>query len=238
MQNLPWDTTKRTVELREIIESGVDIWNHPAMITAGYYPAPSDKPTLFFDSLRKEKLINHYWFRQIGQETVGRFLHMFAAKCSEVVPYYEELYDSVCTMWAIEDPFGNVDVVEKVVEKSDKSATSKGSGSTTENGTQHGTHSIIHKYSDTPQGAIENLDTHLTEAYLDTDTNTGSASNTSRSSSNGESTGKETMERTYTKKGNQGVNTYAHDMTEFRQTIIRIEEDFINEFNELFLGVY
>ena len=34
---------------------------------------------------------------------------------------------------------------------------------------------------------------------------------------------------TFTKKGNQGVNTYAHDMLEFRRLITNIERDIIND---------
>ena len=42
-----------------------------------------------------------------------------------------------------------------------------------------------------------------------------------------ESTG--TTKHTLARKGNQGVNTYAHDMLEFRQLFLNIEQQIIND---------
>jgi hypothetical protein len=47
-----------------------------------------------------------------------------------------------------------------------------------------------------------------------------------------------TTKHTYTKKGNQGVNTYAHDMKELRDTFLNIDMMIINELKDLFLQAY
>ena len=47
-----------------------------------------------------------------------------------------------------------------------------------------------------------------------------------------------TVSHTLTRKGNQGVNTYAHDMIEFRQSIIDVDRQIIDDLNDLFLMVY
>lgn len=125
------------------------------------------------------------------------------------------------------------------------------------------------KFSDTPQNSVSNLDNYLTEHRKETTTDnnetsvndkvvhdslqgtteeseshtTGESNNTlngtnegtSKSTSNSE--GK--TEHTYTKKGNQGVNTYAHDMIEFRESVRDFVDEIVNDYRiaELFMLV-
>lgn len=56
---------------------------------------------------------------------------------------------------------------------------------------------------------------------------TGSNNQESTAEASSESTGKVT--HTLKRKGNQGVNTYAHDMLEFRQLFLNIEQQIIND---------
>lgn len=56
---------------------------------------------------------------------------------------------------------------------------------------------------------------------------TGSTNQESTAEASSESTGKVT--HTLKRKGNQGVNTYAHDMLEFRQLFLNIEQQIIND---------
>lgn len=56
---------------------------------------------------------------------------------------------------------------------------------------------------------------------------TGSSSQETNANSISESIGKIT--HTLKRKGNQGVNTYAHDMLEFRQLFLNIEQQIIND---------
>ena len=56
---------------------------------------------------------------------------------------------------------------------------------------------------------------------------TGSSNQESNSNASSESSGKVT--HTLKRKGNQGVNTYAHDMLEFRQLFLNIEQQIIND---------
>lgn len=197
---LPYDNTQVTVELRQLVESGVNVW---AFDYPSYYKGE--------DKIRFEKkVLDHFWLRQIGLETPGRWLHYFRSRIREIMPYYIQLYESEALMKGIDDPFGNVDIVETFEEEST-------SGN---NGTSTGQR----KFSNTPQGSIENLDHYMTEAE------------TSQATAAGEARG--TVKHTMTKKGNQGVNTYAHDMKELRATFLNIDLDIINELNDLFLRVY
>lgn len=227
-----YDTTKLTVELREIVENGVDIWNfsYPS-----YYKGDEKKAF-------EQKVIDHYYLRQIGQETVGRFLHMFRTKVREIMPYYIELYKTVEIMNNIEDPFGNVDVVETFEQSTDASAKgtseSKGTETVDNNASEQVTNK--HKFSNTPQGSIDNLNHYLTEGSIDENSKSSNINGGTEQNAEGKtaSESSEKITHTLTRKGNQGVNTYAHDMIEFRTAIIDVDMMIINALGELFLGVY
>ena len=224
--------TKVTLELRDLVENGVDIWDfqYPS-----YYNG--EAKTAF-----EQKVIDHFYFRQIGQETAGRFLHMFRARVREIMPYYLQLYKTEQIMAEIEDPFGNVDITETFEEQTTGTKSgeseSESSGETTTSNSQNS--SATRKHSNTPQGSIENLDNYMSEATADSSTGSenASADTTARSSGTSNETAENTTTRTVHRKGNHGVNTYAHDMIEFRQTLLNIDALIIADLSCLFLGVY
>lgn len=212
----PYSNTKVTVELRELVENGVDIWDfdYPS-----YYKGDEKKAF-------EQKVIDHFYFRQIGQETTGRFLHMFRSRIREIMPYYIQMYKSVEIMGAIKDPFGNVDIIETFTQ----TTKGKGQSSTTAHGKTDSDNE--HRFSNTPQGSIENIDEYLTEGAKD---NSSTINDTRANSS---ASNEETVTHEFKKTGNQGVNTYAHDMIEFRESFINVDMMIINELNDLFLLVY
>lgn len=221
-------TTKLTLELRDLVDNGVNIWDfeYPS-----YYKG--EEKAKF-----EQKVIDHFYFRQIGQETVGRFLHYFRTKVQEIMPYYLQVYKSVEIMNAIEDPFGNVDIVETFEQTREGSSSGSATSSSSTNASSENSEDLTHKFSNTPQGQIDNIDNYLTEGSKDKSethsevTSSGSGTNTSDSESS------ETVTHTFTKKGNQGVNTYAHDIIEFRKSFINVDMMIIEDLNELFLKVY
>lgn len=236
----PWTTTKVTIELRELVENGVDMWgfDYPS-----YYEG--EEKTSF-----EQKVVDHFYLRQIGQETPGRFLHMFRTRVCEIMPRYIEMYRTVEIMHGLENPFDNVDIVETFKETSTSESTGTSTGtsktdSTVDNlDTQKVTENKELRVSDTPGGNISNLDTHISEGRkeknsvstnitaLDHQLVEGESDTTSTGSTSG------TTEHTYTKKGNQGVNTYARDMIEFRKAIIDVDMMIINDLECLFLQIY
>lgn len=67
------------------------------LIQRGYHLALDDYP-IFDESHRNElnnKIIEHYWFDEIGMETPDRFNHYLHSTMNEIMPYYNELYKSV-----------------------------------------------------------------------------------------------------------------------------------------------
>lgn len=255
---IPYSNSKITVELGDLLGSVMPN-GEPFKLWDFDYPSfyEGDDKTAF-----EQKVIDHYRFRQIGVETPGRFKHNFKTKIREIMPYYIQLYKSVEIMENIDDPFGNVDIVETYEEESAGSSTgsqtssSSGTSDTSETGTVNNSESLTksgdkeERRSNTPMGSVDNLDNYLSEALRENTSNvesseseTGTSSTTNANTSTeseGTSTTSNTgtVKHTLTKKGNQGVNTYAHDMIELRQTFLNVDLMIINELNDLFLRVY
>ena len=216
---------------------------------------PLYKPEKVYDLIPtreqlNDRLLNHYKYREIGFETVGRFLDELKIAMGEIMPRYNELFKTVETMANLPNPFDNVDVVETFEEQKTNASTSETSSTASDSATTSGTASSYNKHvnSKTPQDGIsipaEGIDSvnYADEAQWNKDSSTsaGSSSSNGETSANASNEGTETTTHTYTKKGNQGVNTYAHDMLEFRTQIIDVVDQIVNDrrIRELFMLVY
>lgn len=215
-------------------------------------------PTTYYmipkrDELNK-KILNYYKYREIGFETIGRFLDELEISLNEIMPYYNQLYKSIDILNSVEDPFGNVDIVETFEEEtSGKSRGLSESNSNIESSSNTSTQMKDNSKSvksTTPQDMTsipaKDIDT---VTYADdvnwnenSSNSSGNTNDSSNSSSNGESSSESEglTKHTLTKKGNQGVNTYAHDLNELRELFINIEQQIINDnrIKELFMMIY
>lgn len=208
------------------------------------------------------RLLNHYKYREIAFETVGRFLDELEITMAEIMPYYNELLKTVVTMADLPSPFDNVDVIETFREERSSKATSAAETTSktestandntdTHTGTETGSKAAE---SGTPQNVLgvtpDNIDNlpYADSINLSKEKSETDGSTATQSEANSETTGNTTSsdetegftEHTYTKTGNQGVNTYAHDMNEFRTSIIDVIDQMINDtrIQELFMLIY
>ncbi len=246
-----YDNTGVTVELGELVKNGVDVW-------AFDYPIPAEKVTYngktavvpFDKKAFEQKIIDHYYFRQIGQETPGRWLHYFRARIREIMPYYVQLYEFEAKWFNVDDPLESYNLKETFEQES--AGTGKVNGihndSTTrdvtgESGKTTATDGT-RKFSNTPQGSISNLDSYLTEATMEN----GQSSEDIASSEHGSETASGTSEttsedsgsvsHTLTRRGNIGVQPLGSEVRDIRQAFINIDMMVINELKDLFLQVY
>lgn len=150
------------------------------------------------------KIIDHYYTQEIGFETVGQFKRMLRATMREIMPLYNELYSSGLRVL---NPLQNIDLEDSFTKSSESQNenSSTGSSETRRDGTNAGTvtnegssttetsgtegETITREkasapkntrwdiYSDTPQGALTNVEneTYLTNARKITDDGTGSS---------------------------------------------------------------
>ena len=194
----PWIDlkTKRnarvTGELRDMVNHGAKLFDYK-------YPIWNEDHR----GELEEKIINHYACRQIGFETFGRFKHELKTRMFEIMPYYVELYKTTQFEY---NPIENYSMKEDG----------------TDTGTSNMDGSNENRYSDTPMGEINNLDSHLTEASRD------------KSSSKSESK----TTHTFSRKGNIGVTTTQQMIEQERKLIINIDMMIIEDLKDLFLQVY
>lgn len=252
MHYLNWDNTGVTVELGELVQNGVDIW---AFEYPSYYEG--DKKKAF-----EQKVIDHYRFRQIAQETPGRWLHYFRTRIREIMPYYIQLYKFQEHVDAIDNPLESYNLIEEY--EREHSSTGKMTGTTSDEssvtGSEEGFTSgsnaknnsaeSTRRFSNTPQGAIENIDDYLSEATKEdqtsTETGTESSENSSSTSSTATSSGSSgqdsenagTEKYTLSRRGNIGVQPLGTEVENIRHSFINIDMMVINELKDLFLQVY
>lgn len=199
----------------------------------------------FFDeqyrSILCSKILKHYYLREIGCETVGIWMLWVNTKLEEVMPYYNKLYESAQLEF---NPFNDVDLTrqhktdyEGKTETSDNGTRkTEGDDNTTNNST------VYDLYSDTPQGALTGVDN---ENYL-----TNARKNTSNGTVNSKITGNETLSTNGTSgtnstenyietiKGKQGTESYSDLLNKYRKTLLNIDMLVIDEFSELFMGLW
>lgn len=146
---------KYTVELRDVVKSGFNIF---------------DFPYDFYDETKKpdfeKKFIQHFYFHEIGTETVGRFQHNLMVKLDEVLPYYNMLFETAKIEY---DLLNNYNVTEKFNKTKDniKDVTGNASQSGT---TEERSNLIDTKYSDlnSETDHTETLDYNRNETQNDT----------------------------------------------------------------------
>ncbi|MBO5712861.1 MAG: hypothetical protein J6R88_01490 [Clostridia bacterium] len=135
---LPDSNSQTTLELRHFVEYGCTIFD------------PNDKYPIWKEDHRKElekKIIEHYYNRQIGFETFGRFKFELNVRMREIMPYYVEIWKTTQYEY---NPIENYSMKEEFIDKSKGTANS--SGNQTE------------RHSDTPQSSIDNLDNYISSA--------------------------------------------------------------------------
>ena len=255
-------TAKYTVVLKSLMDNPAAMAAiNKALSTYPLFSAPGYDLVPTRDDLNR-RLLNHYKYREIGFSAPGRFLDELETAMCEIMPRYNELLKTVVIMADLPSPFDNVDVVETFEQERTDRATGSGTSTAetnhteTDNASGTSTQTTYGKdiESDTPQNsldvaarAIDSVDYASTAKWDTSETDTTSESESSRTTADtssgsttatNESTGKTT--HTFTKKGNQGVNTYAHDMIEFRTAIIDVVSQIINDdrIKELFFQIY
>ena len=203
----------------------------------------------FFDenyrSVLCKKILKHYYLREIGCETVGIWLLWMNTKLEEIMPYYNKLYESELIKF---NPMYDVEWSRKGNKTGNENGTGSRSTSGNNSGTntQSGNSSNVRKdlYSDTPQGALTGVETetYLTNARKVSDSGETSVnSSTSGSYEDSESsTNKVDTTEDYVESvsGKQGSSSYSKLLNEFRETFLNIDMQIIEEFNEMFIGLW
>lgn len=179
------------------------------------------------DRLAK-KIVDHYFMREIGFETPALFKHYVLITMQEIM---EEKLPLIYSSSIKYDPLVNVDYTEKFERSLEGSANNNGESSS------NSSSDSLNINNNTPQTRIskQNLNDGIYASSVNQ--NESSINDKTTTSNNGSSSSNEN----YTKniKGNSGVSATAQKMIEqYRENIIAIDRDIINELNTLFMGLY
>lgn len=195
------------------------------------------------------KILKHYYLREIGSEVVGIWKLWMNERLEMIMPYYNELYESARLEF---DPLKDVNY-SRTYDKTGSdvgtgSRSTKGSNSATGDSTQTNTNKskTIDKYADTPQGALDNVEsgTYLTNARIvnaDSSANlkgTNKSSGSYSDSENSNSTMNSTEKYVESIVGKMGTASYSKMLNEYRSTLLNIDAMVIEEFSDLFMQLW
>ena len=211
--------SKYTIEIREIcdllnrqtVESWFKDYELTDYLTSDEITVITERGTWSKDKLAK-KIVNHYFTREIGYETIGLFEHYVKIRMNEIMESKLPLIYSAAISY---DPLVNVDVTTTLTRRVDDAGNNTSSGVTVN--------------SDTPQGEV-------TKANI----LAGTYASSTQGGESTASTTSQTLESSSTNtRGNSGVSATAQKMIEqYRQNIRAIDYEIIKELNPLFMGLY
>ena len=182
------------------------------------------------------KIVDHYYMRESGLETIGLFKHYAKVYMQEIMERYLPLIYSNSINY---NPLVNVDYEETFTRNITGSGESSGESSSESSSTNNASGLSVN--SDTPQGNISKASILSGDYASNTGASETESSISDETTSSNSNTNSNTTDETYTKrvKGNSGVSATAQKMIEqYRQNIITIDNDIIKELDKLFMGLY
>lgn len=206
---------KYTTQVRTLVEAGYEIFDFD-------YPIFDED----YRGVLETNIINHYYFREIGFETVGQFKHFLKTWMQLNMPYYNRFYETEFLITK-DDYMINLDnTTERTIQKNEESENntnlqgnrtneqtsigastgeSESSGSSTAESESANTGRTV--FSDTPQARLQGSDDYATnltdvdDSGTTSQTGTSTESSTSGTTSNETTTGEELNTETVTAAG-------------------------------------
>lgn len=151
------------------------------------------------------KILKHFYLREIAHETVGLWRLRLDTYMNELMPVYNKMYAAVSQEF---NPLFDVDITRTHDGESTDSNTSTGNS--------------LNKYSETPQGSIQNV---VDGKYLTT-----AQANDATSNSSGNSTANYVERVT----GKQGTGSYSALLREYIDKLVNIDLRLMEELEPLF----
>ena len=219
--------SKYTMEIRELVSTfgrdEVKSWFSDYELSDYLTPEEiaviNERGTWNKDQLA-ERIIDHYYTREIGTDAIGQFILFAKDKMRETMETYAPLIYSAAIKF---DPLVNVDYTESYAGNS--------SGQSNSNSSSTGSGLTVN--SDTPQGQISKSNILQGKYASSTGANETENSVTDSSSNTGN--------QNYTKKvkGNSGVSATAQALIkQYREYIRALNSDIVYELEPLFMGLY
>lgn len=258
--------SKYTTKVRYICEQKAGLTNSVGansvdeVISKSWDKVVTTSCKFFDENYRKvlvSKVLKHYYLREICSETAGIWMMWMNTKFDEIMPYYNQLYESCNYEF---NPLHDVDVSTTHTRTGKEVGSSSGNknGSRNETGNMNSTSNSSatnnstnrNLYSDTPQGALNGVENgdYLTDARKITNSSNANSSDRSNSNSNNTSSysdnEKSNNEVNSTEDyiehivGKHGSDSYAKMLQDYRATLLNIDMQVIKEFEDLFMKIW
>lgn len=224
-----------TIQLGELVDNGFDLG-------LASYP-------IFDEEYRvglNDKIIDHYWFREIGVETPALFRRFLNRKMNEIMPYYNQLYNSALLEF---DPLSNYKLStegrssgssdsNRDYERIEQATTN--ASSTSDSNSDSTSRALV---SSTPQMQLSGNEDYATSV-------TDSTSNTKSKGGGTQLSVADSTSKDGTKSSSKNVDSYSNlvsgisgitsssALMQFRETFLNIDMLVIEDLGELFMGLY
>lgn len=210
-----------TIELSEVIS------NTPKSTTRDAYIGLDSYPVFEADyrGPLNDKIVNHFYGQEIGQESVDMWRFAMRRKMAEVMPYYNKLYLSEQIQF---DPLATVDL--KTVNDTVTEQTSEGTSENVTNTVSDNSSRAVN--SNTPQVMLRGDGDYATSAA------------DSNSQATGDATGEETSNARSDALANSDTRTTGYQgiasqlLVAYRQSLMNIDMMVITELESMFMQVW
>ena len=226
---------KYTIELRRVCEiygrQEVENWFKDYNISN--YLTPSqieqiEKFGVWSKDRLAEKIVDHYYMREIGFETPALFKHYAKVTMQEIM---ERQFPKIYSNFLEYDPLSNVDFTETYTREI------AGSTEGISNSTSQNNASGFNINNNTPQKRITKQE--IDEGIYASQTNQSDTKTNIDDKTNAQSSSNTIEKFTRHEEGDNGVIiTNQRLVKEFREIIVAIDEEIINELSKLFMGIY
>lgn len=226
---------KYTIEIRELIstfgEDEVKSWFSQYELSDYLTPEEiaviAERGVWNKDRLN-QRIIDHFYTREIGTEAVGQFMLFCKDKMREIMETYIPLIYSASIKF---DPLVNVDYTETYAG----SSTSQNQGTSGSNSNSNASGLTVN--SDTPQGQITKSE--ILGGKYASSTSANESTNNITDNTNTSSNGSGTQDYTKKVKGNSGVSATAQALIQqYRDYIRALDTEIVYQLEPLFMGLY
>ena len=181
----------------------------------------------------ENRFIEHFYFDEIGFETIGRFKQRLKSKLNDIMPYYKQLYESEIKSKKI-DFLLNKDLKETFIR--DVKRDTENLNQINDEQLSNNQSNDINIDSDTPQNSIDDIEKYMSTASKSNTDSTSSyrSSGTSKTINNGNES-----ERTeFISQGNIGITSSAELLQKWRDVMININLMIFKDLEDLFIQIY
>lgn len=233
---LNYNDGKYTITLRDVVRLGYQLFDENYLCI---YTNPVERAAF------EDVIYKHFYARQIGFETIDRFLLEFNNALNLAYPLMKQKLESseaYTTYIGEEGAFNNYSMTESESVGRAESATSSmtGASSGTSSDTVNRSSTTSNLAGAIPSTPYLNLDTYADSASRDTSTGTDTENVTNSTTDNQtlNNTANGTEQRNLTRVGNIGTMTAADVLSKWRAVMLNINMEYVKMLESLFLQIF